>query len=232
MKKKRLTAQRGLVFALLFTLVFTLLSSAILHDWGKVSITDVDLYTSGGSRVAARVYKPDSATAETPAPAVVFTHGLTVNKESYAQYGIELARRGFVVILPDMLNHGDSEITDVATYMGPYAANDAYGSFAAVRYAGTLDYVDKTQIGVAGHSAGGQASNNCVRLDDEQGTGLISAIYLVSSEPLYTDAEGNVTFTPIPVTIGMETELYVEVSGEGLTEGMELRSLADPEAMQ
>lgn len=191
MKKKRLTAQRGLVFALLFTLVFTLLSSAILHDWGKVSITDVDLYTSGGSRVAARVYKPDSATAENPAPAVVFTHGLTVNKESYAQYGIELARRGFVVILPDMLNHGDSEITDVATYMGPYNTSDAYGAFAAVRYAGTLDYVDKTQIGVAGHSAGGQASNNCVRLDDEQGTGLISAIYLVSSEPVYTDAEGN-----------------------------------------
>mgnify|MGYP001778301514 CR=1 FL=1 len=46
-----------------------------------------------------------------------------------------------------------------------------------------------------------------------------------------TDAEGNVTFTPIPVTTGMETELSVEVSGEGLTEGMELRSLADPEAM-
>lgn len=46
-----------------------------------------------------------------------------------------------------------------------------------------------------------------------------------------TDAEGNVTFTPIPVTTGMETELSVEVSGEDLTEGMELRSLADPEAM-
>ncbi|OUP24209.1 efflux RND transporter periplasmic adaptor subunit [Gemmiger sp. An194] len=46
-----------------------------------------------------------------------------------------------------------------------------------------------------------------------------------------TDAEGNVTFTPIPVTTGMETDLFVEVSGEGLTEGMELRSLADPEAM-
>lgn len=46
-----------------------------------------------------------------------------------------------------------------------------------------------------------------------------------------TDAEGNVTFTPIPVTTGMETELSVEVSGEGLTEGVELRSLADPEAM-
>ena len=47
-----------------------------------------------------------------------------------------------------------------------------------------------------------------------------------------TDAEGNVTFTPVPVTTGMETDLSVEVSGEGLAEGMELRSLADPEAMQ
>ena len=47
-----------------------------------------------------------------------------------------------------------------------------------------------------------------------------------------TDAEGNVTFVPVPVTTGMETDLAVEVSGEGLTEGMELRSLADPEAMQ
>lgn len=46
-----------------------------------------------------------------------------------------------------------------------------------------------------------------------------------------TDAEGNVTFIPIPVITGMENDLSVEVSGEGLTEGMELRSLADPEAM-
>ena len=44
---------------------------------------------------------------------------------------------------------------------------------------------------MAGHSAGGQASNNCVRLDDAEGTGLISAIYLVSSDPVYTDEEGN-----------------------------------------
>ncbi len=47
-----------------------------------------------------------------------------------------------------------------------------------------------------------------------------------------TDGEGNVTFVPVPVTTGMETDLSVEVSGEGLAEGMELRSLADPEAMQ
>lgn len=139
-----------LVFALVFTLIFTALSSAILHDWGNIGISDVELQTAAGNKVVARVYKPDSATAESPAPAVVFTHGLTVNKESYAQYGLELARRGFVVITPDMLNHGDSEVTDAGTYLAPYTVSDAYGAFAAVRYAGTLDYVDKAQIGVAG----------------------------------------------------------------------------------
>ncbi len=188
---KKLSPGKWLAVALVLTLLFTALSSAILHNWGTIDIFDVELKTTSGNSVVARVYKPNTATAENPAPTVVFTHGLTVNKESYAQYGLELARRGFVVITPDMLNHGDSEITDTGIYMAPYQVNEAYGAFAAVRYAGTLDYVDKAQIGVAGHSAGGQASNRCVHLDDEQGLGLISAIYLVSSEPVYKDADGN-----------------------------------------
>ncbi len=47
-----------------------------------------------------------------------------------------------------------------------------------------------------------------------------------------TDEAGGVTFTPVPVTTGMETDLSVEVSGEGLSEGMELRSLADLEEVE
>lgn len=190
-QKKKLTPQRGLIFALIFTLVFTCLSAGILRDWGGISISDVELTTSSGSTVVARVYKPDSATAETPAPTVILVHGLTVNKESYAQYGLELARRGFVVITPDMLNHGDSDITGAEIYLAPYFVNDAYGAYAAVRYAASLDYVDKTQIGVSGHSAGGQAANNCVRLDNAEENPVISAIYLISSDPVYMDDDGN-----------------------------------------
>ena len=134
MKKCKCSAKVCLVFALVFTLVFTALSAGLLRDWGKVSITDVKLETASGSKVAARIYKPDSATAEHPAPAVIFTHGLTVNKESYAQYGMELSRRGFVVIMPDMLNHGDSEIVGAETYFAPYTVSDAYGAYACVRY--------------------------------------------------------------------------------------------------
>ena len=57
------------------------------------------------------MYKPDSATAEEKAPAIVFAHGLSTTKECYTQYAIELSRRGYVVVTPDMLNHGGSDIT-------------------------------------------------------------------------------------------------------------------------
>lgn len=95
---KRLTPQKALVFSLLLTLFFTALSGALLRDFGKISISTVNLSTLNGNQVSARIFKPHSATAENPAPAVILTHGLTVNKESYSQYGLELARRGFVVI--------------------------------------------------------------------------------------------------------------------------------------
>lgn len=189
-KRKRVTPQKALVFSLIFTLFFTALSGAILRDFGKISISTVSLSTLNGNRISARIFKPISATAQNPAPAVILTHGLTVNKESYSQYGLELARRGFVVILPDMLNHGDSDITGPEIYFAPTEVNEAYGSYAAVRYAGTLDYVDKSQIGVAGHSAGGQAANNCVKIDNQTGNLMVSAIYLISSDPVYTDDTG------------------------------------------
>lgn len=192
-KAESLSAQKALVFSLLFTLFFTVLSTCILRDWGKIGITEIELHTQAGHRVKARIFRPRSATADHPAPAVIFTHGLTVNKESYAQYGLELARRGFVVITPDMLNHGDSEITGPEVFLAPPQVNDASGAYAAVRYAKTLDYVDQGQIGVSGHSAGGQAANNCVVLDNMEEEPAISAIYLVSSDPFCKDEEGNWT---------------------------------------
>lgn len=189
--QKRVAPQKALVFSLIFTLFFTTLSGAILRDFGNISISTVSLSTQNGNRISARIFKPHSATAQNPAPAVILTHGLTVNKESYSQYGLELARRGFVVILPDMLNHGDSDVTGPEVYFAPAKVNEAYGSYAAVRYAGTLDYVDKSQIGVAGHSAGGQAANNCVRIDNQADSQLISAIYLISSDPVFMDETGS-----------------------------------------
>lgn len=227
MKKcTRLSAGKLLAASLVLTLVFTLLSALLLRSWGKVSITDVKLQTVTGTEVAARVYKPDSATAQNPAPAVIFTHGLTVNKESYAQYGMELSRRGYVVVMPDMINHGDSEIAGPEIFFAPYSVSEAYGTYAVLRYVKTLDYVDQSQIGVAGHSAGGQASNNMIRLDNEEETQSISAIYLVSSDPIYKDAEGNWANIYGTRDVGVYYTLYDHVyyrgtNAEGQTLGVQ-----------
>ena len=217
----RMSAQKALAVSLVLTLVFTMLSGLLLRSWGDVSITDVTLRTVTGAEVAARVYKPDSATAENPAPAVIFTHGLNVNKESYAQYGMELSRRGFVAVLPDMINHGDSQITGPETFFASYSVSDAYGSYAALRYVKTLDYVDQSQIGVAGHSAGGQASNNMIRLDNEEETQAISAIFLVSSDPVYKDADNNWFNLYGTRDVGVYYTLYDHVYYRGTNEAGE-----------
>lgn len=44
-----------------------------------------------------------------------------------------------------------------------------------------------------------------------------------------TAADGSVQFVPVPVTTGLESDLAVEISGAGLSEGMQLRSMAPDE---
>lgn len=182
-------AMRLLVVSLVVALASMAMSGLILRDFGRIVISNAVTETRAGDRVALRIYRPRGADGEHPAPAIIMAHGLSTNKESYAQYGLELARRGFVVITPDLLNHGSSKVTPPQVFLGPADISDAYGAYAAVRYAKGLAYVSAGELGVAGHSAGGQAANNMVRLDDAEPDQSIRAVYLISSEPMYKDGD-------------------------------------------
>lgn len=193
MKKKskfKLTATRGLIISIIFTLLCAVSANLLLSNFGKVKIETTTVQTRSGDNVSIRVYSPKAATADNKAPAVVFAHGLSTTKECYAQYALELARRGFVVVTPDMLNHGGSDITPFETFFTDMNA-DGYGVYAAVKYVSELDYVDLNQIGIAGHSMGGNATNTSIVLDNMSGNPVISAAYLVASNPMFTDFEGN-----------------------------------------
>lgn len=182
--------KHGLTLSIVFTFMCLITAHLVLSDFGKIKIETTTVQTRSGHNISLRVYSPKTATSENKAPAVVFAHGLSTTKECYSQYATELARRGFVVVTPDMLNHGGSDIAPEFTYFADPNA-DGYGVYAGVRYVATLDYVDKTQIGVAGHSMGGNATNLCITLDNESETPLISAAYLVASNPTFKDSEGN-----------------------------------------
>ena len=142
------------VFVILFSAIF---ASCFLHDWGKIDIVSVTFPVQNGQYVAADLYKPTSATEDNKAPCIVVVPGFQRTKETQTSMALEYARRGNVVICIAPSAQGDSS----ASYSGQAATTEGYGAFAVIDYVydtDNMNYVDKTRIGVAGHSAGGNAA--------------------------------------------------------------------------
>jgi len=136
------------------------MANQVRSDFGKTEVTFVKIPASDGGFVAARLYRPKYATAENKLPAVLTVHGGNNDKDTQAPAAIELSRRGFVVLAPDMSTHGDTTI-------GVNASKAAWGVDIAFDYVKTLPYVDATRIGITGHSRGGRMSVNTAKLKPE-----------------------------------------------------------------
>ena len=132
-------------------------ASLIQNSFHQVRVTGIVLPTQNGQWVAADLFRPLTATAEQPAPAVVVIPGFQRSKETQANISLELARRGIVVIAIDPYAQGFSS-SSLSTRA---ATEEGYGAFAVIRYlteTGNLNYVDPNRVGVTGHSAGGNAA--------------------------------------------------------------------------
>lgn len=141
--------RKWLLFALAWALMLGggWLAHAVQTDGGAVEITEVRIPTGeGGSKVAGLLYRPGSATAERPAPAVLASHGYINTREMQSPFAIELSRRGFVVLAMDMTGHG---------YSGGVVGTADYGGPAALAWLRAQPYVDRARIGLEGHSMGG-----------------------------------------------------------------------------
>ena len=162
-----------LAVCLIVIFLSSMIASGIQSDGWKVEVTDLrDAENAGtitvtsydsetqqpvteeqdveGKVVSGILFKPDTATAENPAPAVVFTHGYLNNREMQLQNAIELARRGFVVLAVDREGHGNYENSGSQN-----ALMATSGLYDSAKYLYNLDYVDKDKIGISGHSMGG-----------------------------------------------------------------------------
>ena len=111
-----------LMISVVLMLVSCIFTSLIQTNGGSVTIEEINWVTDNGYTMNAWVFIPENATAETPAPAVVTSHGMFNNKSMQDLNFVELARRGFVVLAQDMPSHGDSGDTDgfAGTMMGMY----------------------------------------------------------------------------------------------------------------
>ena len=155
--------RKSLTFLIIMVVVIAV--SAILADqiessFGDVEVSIVEIPDSAGNTVVAKLFRPKIADASNPLPAVVNMHGYQNDKDVQGPFSIELARRGFVVLAPDALGHGDSQ--GGLNLMG-WFADPAYvmGNETALAWLIEQPFVDASNIGVMGHSMGGM---NAVKL--------------------------------------------------------------------
>lgn len=169
--KKKMTAKLWTVVALIICLVSMVGTSLVQTSGNKIKIKSMQWESSEGHLLSADLWIPVTAAKDHPAPAVVTVEGWYNNKEMQDMYNVELARRGYVVLTLDMHGHGNSEsLPSDQLYDG------AVGVDAAVQMAASLPYVDKSRIGVTGHSSGGTAANMAVAIDNERETPLIACV--------------------------------------------------------
>jgi len=189
---------RLLTVSLLLVLLGSLLASLVQTNFGAVEVRDVRFAGSNGLMISGLLYIPEGATAETPAPGVVAIHGYINSRETQTGYAIEFARRGYVVLASDQTGHG---------YSDPPAFANGFGGPDALAYMRTLDFVDKNNIGLEGHSMGGWASVIAASVIPD---GYQAIMLQGSSTGTYGAPDGTPTF---PRNMGLVFSKYDEFAG-------------------
>jgi pimeloyl-ACP methyl ester carboxylesterase len=113
---------------------------------GGIQVRDVRFTGAKGNTMSALLYVPPNATAQIPAPGILAVHGYINSRETQDGFAIEFARRGYVVLALDQTGHG---------YSDPPAFANGFGGPDGLAYLRSLDFVDKDNIGLEGHSMGG-----------------------------------------------------------------------------
>lgn len=97
-----------------------------------------------------------------PLPLVIFYHGWRTNKELLLTQGRKLADKGFRVILPDGMHHGERKATEISSI--PSVTFFSTIQFNIVEYQVLIDYfrardlIKDDLIGVGGYSMGGMTT--------------------------------------------------------------------------
>lgn len=133
---------------LFLSLISAYFAHQIDRDFGRIDVSIVNFITEENQPMVAKLYRPQSATKETPKPGLLALHGYQSDKEATSTFGaLELAKRGFVVLAIDHFGHGYSTKL-------PAANKNMSGANNGYQYLKSLPFVDKEHLGIIGHSTG------------------------------------------------------------------------------
>ena len=109
-KKKSIIWLCIFVAAVFICMIF---ANSIQHANGRITIQEgfIDAEVNGQTgQLFYKLYIPETASEENPAPGVLLLHGYQNDHETCAAYAIELAKRGAVVMAIDEYGHGNSTL--------------------------------------------------------------------------------------------------------------------------
>lgn len=188
--KKRFPAKRLFAISLALFLVGLWIASMVSTNFGKTEMRRLSVMTDRGVAISLEVYKPKTATRETPAPAVMLIPGGNASVEYMADAGMELARRGIVAIGIEPYTIGRSDVEK---------DNNGLGSIDVTDYVYHLDFIDNTNIGYIGWSMGASRVNAALYVPDPSGEMVL-------------DANGNETPKQL-IRDGVKGVMYVGAGG-------------------
>lgn len=167
-KRFSLQTEQGCKHLLALCMIIIFISSFFAYmlasDWGHVKVSEVAFDTEGAIQHGT-LYTPTGVNSHYSLPAIIATHGISNTHRVVNDVSQELARRGFVVLSVDAYGAGNSETSDTVE-AGMRGGNDSpQGIDDALNYLRTLKYVDKSRIGLVGHSQGSKRVNSTVNLD-------------------------------------------------------------------
>ena len=159
---------------------------------------------------------------------------ITTNIREYDVGNIEVGMP--VVIRSDAT--GDKEISGTVTYIAP-AANKTENGNTLTADDSTVEFEAEVQVNDADSGLRiGMNTRLTVLLEersDVYGVPYDSVVEKADgSEVVYavepsSEKEGNYVVTEVPVTTGLETDFYIEVSGDGITDGLSI--VSDPQSV-
>ena len=202
MEKTKKRAKIWLCIGIVLMLLSGIVVSVIQTGSGSIDMKELKIETDRGYAMSAYLFVPENATEETPAPAIVTSHGYLNNKEMQDANYVELARRGFVVLAIDQPSHGNSD--------NQTGSRDANGVYQGVLALSRMPFVDVEKIGVTGHSMGGGSCNSAVTEDIANGTNLIAAVLINCNDATYKDADGNYANMYGTRDVGIMAAMYDE----------------------
>ncbi len=174
---------KRICIALLVILVANVFAWGLQTSFHKVRVRDMYLVTSQQQQLHALAFIPRNASSENKLPCVVTGHGGFHSAEMQDAACIELSRRGFVVIAVDMYSHGMSSNVP-QNMVGSIFMGNGMGIGDMVDYVmdGNMDFIDRSRVGIMGHSMGTLACSAVITNYATQYEAAIAAASLPDSD--------------------------------------------------